>query len=85
MNLKEALDSARTAIELAEEAADDNSRKQYLKMAHDYLRQADVDGWARRKFPAVIIALEEDTTIEGYTSKREDARRGPCNRSFDPA
>ena len=58
MDLERALDSARNAIELAEEAADLSARESYLKLARECLVQADVDEWIERKRPTVILALE---------------------------
>jgi hypothetical protein len=57
VDLKVALDQARNAIELAEEAADDSSRKKHLQLAYEYLVQVDVDEWFRRRRPTVILAV----------------------------
>ena len=64
MVLKVALDEARNAIELAEEAADDSSRKKHLQLAYRYLVQANVDEWFKRTRPTVILAVERDETTE---------------------
>ena len=59
MDMEQALDGARNAIELAEEAADLSAREGYLKVAREFLAQADVDEWAKRQRPTVILAVEE--------------------------
>jgi hypothetical protein len=58
VDLERALVYARSAIELAEDAADASAREGYLKVAQECLTQADVDEWFQRKHPTVIIALD---------------------------
>lgn len=59
MDLKQALDKAINAIELAEDAADNSSRAGYLKLASEFLAEADIEEWICRKRPTVILALKE--------------------------
>jgi hypothetical protein len=58
MDLKQPLDKASNAIELAEDATDNSSRVGYLKLAGECLAEADIEEWMFRKRPTVILALE---------------------------